>query len=155
MENPELEYVGFWLRLWASIIDTVLVSMLTAPLLWWLYGADYFTEPVMARGPVDSLITYLFPAIAAVAFWVARGATPGKMAIRAQIVDAETGEKPGPGQAIGRYVGYYVSLFALGLGFIWVAFDRRKQGFHDKLAGTVVVRPKRPETVTFSKASGA
>ncbi len=43
-------------------------------------------------------------------------------------------------QLIGRYLGYYVSIFALGVGFLWVAFDPRKQGWHDKMAGTVVIR---------------
>ncbi|MGZ8994756.1 MAG: RDD family protein, partial [Burkholderiaceae bacterium] len=46
------------------------------------------------------------------------------------------------GQSIGRYFGYYVSTIPLLIGLIWVAFDSRKQGWHDKLAGTVVVRPK-------------
>ncbi len=44
------------------------------------------------------------------------------------------------GQAIGRYLAYYVSSIPLGLGLLWVAFDRRKQGWHDKLAGTFVIR---------------
>lgn len=53
---------------------------------------------------------------------------------------------------IGRYLAYYVSLIPFGLGFIWVAFDGRKQGWHDKLAGTVVVRKKNrePKPVSFS-----
>jgi len=41
---------------------------------------------------------------------------------------------------IGRYFGYYVSGLILALGFIWIAFDKRKQGWHDKLAGTLVIR---------------
>jgi uncharacterized RDD family membrane protein YckC len=55
-------------------------------------------------------------------------------------VDAKTGGKPSTGQFIGRYLCYYLSSLLLGLGFIWVAFDSRKQGWHDKLAGTLVVR---------------
>ena len=43
-------------------------------------------------------------------------------------------------QAIGRYLGYYVSIFGLMIGFAWVAFDPRKQGWHDKLARTLVIR---------------
>ncbi len=39
-----------------------------------------------------------------------------------------------------KYLGYYLSAIPLLLGFVWVAFDKRKQGFHDKLAGTFVVR---------------
>ena len=46
-------------------------------------------------------------------------------------------------QLVIRYLGYYVSTIPLGLGLIWVAFDARKQGWHDKMAGTVVVRSRR------------
>ena len=78
-------------------------------------------------------------------------ATPGKIAIGARIVDARTGEPAGTGQLIGRYLGYFVSTLFLGLGLLWVAFDARKQGWHDKLAGTVVIRRKggRAEPVRF------
>jgi uncharacterized RDD family membrane protein YckC len=57
-------------------------------------------------------------------------------------VDEKTGGKPSTGQLIGRYLGYYVSILPLMLGIIWVGIDKRKQGFHDKLAGTLVVRSK-------------
>ena len=42
-------------------------------------------------------------------------------------------------QAVRRYIGYYISAFALYIGFIWVLFDNRRQGWHDKLAGTYVI----------------
>lgn len=142
MNSEELEYVGFWLRVWASVIDTVLVSIILAPLLTWIYGADYWTSEDLFQGPVDLVINLILPAIAIVIFWINRQATPGKMAIRARIVDAKTGGKPTTGQLIGRYFGYYVSTIPLFLGLIWVGFDPRKQGWHDKLAGTVVVRPR-------------
>jgi len=94
------------------------------------------------QGPADFLINWLLPAVAIVLFWIYRQATPGKMAIKARIVDARTGAKPKPSQLMIRYLGYYVSTIPLGLGLIWVAFDPRKQGWHDKIAGTVVVRSK-------------
>jgi uncharacterized RDD family membrane protein YckC len=65
------------------------------------------------------------------------------MAIRARIVDARTGQAPTTRQDLIRYFGYLLSVMPLGLGYLWVAFDPRKQGFHDKLAGTVVVRDAR------------
>ena len=64
------------------------------------------------------------------------------MALSAKIVDAETGKEPSIAQYIGRYFAYIISAIPFCLGFIWVAFDSKKQGWHDKLAGTVVVRPK-------------
>jgi len=138
----QVEYVGFWLRVWASIIDTVLVLIICLPLVHWIYGAEYWASTRLIQGPADFLITWVAPAIAVLLFWYYRQATPGKMAIRARIVDAKTGGKPRTGQLIGRYLAYYVSTIPLLLGFIWVGFDARKQGWHDKLAGTLVVRAK-------------
>ena len=52
-------------------------------------------------------------------------------------------------QFIIRYLGYYVAMLPLFLGIIWVGIDKRKQGWHDKLAGTVVIRSNRTEPVEF------
>ena len=142
MDDGELEYVGFWPRVGASLIDTLLLMVVCIPLVGWYYGVDYWMSAAFIRGPVDLLINWIFPAIVIVLFWVYRQATPGKMLISARIVDANTGGKPTTGQLIGRYLAYYVSTIPLCLGFLWVAFDPRKQGWHDKLAGTVVVRSK-------------
>ena len=91
------------------------------------------------------------PAIAIILFWIYRAATPGKMAISAKIVDVQTGGQPSTGQLVGRYFAYFISALPLGLGIFWVAFDKKKQGWHDKLAGTVVVRKINvgPESVAF------
>jgi RDD family protein len=68
-----------------------------------------------------------------------------------RIVDARTGANPTAAQHIIRYLGYFVSILPLFLGALWVAFDPRKQVWHAKLAGTVVVRPKvvQPTDVVF------
>ena len=84
--------------------------------------------------------------VAIIAFWLLKQATPGKIAISAKIVDAKTGGEPSIGQYIIRYIAYFLSTIPLCLGFIWVAFDSKKQGWHDKIAGTVVVRPKKRDT---------
>jgi uncharacterized RDD family membrane protein YckC len=141
----DVEYVGFWARVGAAIIDSILILLVTFPLLLAFYGWAYFDtdQSSVIAGPADVLISWVLPIAATVAFWLYRQATPGKMAIGARVVDAETGATLSIGQAIGRYVGYLVSTIPLGLGLLWVAFDRRKQGWHDKLARTVVVRTKR------------
>ncbi len=141
--DSELEYVGFWLRVGASLVDTVLLVAATAPLLWLLYGRAFDPTSTDLTAPGNFLFDWVLPAVAIVAFWIARQATPGKMLISARIVDARTGAKPTLAQAIVRYLGYFVSTVPLGLGLIWVGLDPRKQGWHDKLAGTVVVRPRR------------
>ena len=138
----ELEYVGFWLRVWASIIDTVLIAIVTIPLLMAIYGRDQLASGVSFSGTANFFISYIVPAVAVIVFWSTKHATPGKMAIGARIVDAKTGGAPSVGQHIGRYLGYFVSIFPACLGLIWVGFDHRKQGWHDKLAGTVLVRQK-------------
>ncbi|MEO7252775.1 MAG: RDD family protein [Casimicrobium sp.] len=143
MANDDLEYVGFWLRVWASVIDTVLILMVMYPLLVAVYGWAYFGSDKLIQGPADVLISIVLPAAAIVWFWLKRGSTPGKDAISAKIVDAISGGPPTFGQSVIRYLGYYVSAIPFGLGLIWVAFDPRKQGWHDKLAGTVVVRRRR------------
>ena len=58
-------------------------------------------------------------------FWTNKQATPGKMAIRARIVNAATLGKPSMGQFVGRYLAYLLSALPLGRGFLWVAIDRQ------------------------------
>ena len=145
MNDNDLKYVGFWTRVGASLIDGLILLVIVGPVLTLYYGESYWTSEEFVQGPFDFLLSWLFPAVAIIWCWVAKQATPGKMAVRAKILDAKTGRAPSTGQYIGRYVAYFVSGIPLGLGLIWIAFDARKQGWHDKLAGTVVVSPKAAE----------
>jgi uncharacterized RDD family membrane protein YckC len=143
MNEPQPEYVGFWARVGAAIIDTILAMVIVAPLLTYFYGAEYWIRTgSLIAGPADLLLNWILPAIAVILFWIYRQATPGKMAIGAKIVDEKTLGKPSTGQLVIRYLGYYVSIIPLMLGILWVGFDARKQGWHDKLAGTLVVRSR-------------
>ncbi|OGB24464.1 MAG: hypothetical protein A3I66_10665 [Burkholderiales bacterium RIFCSPLOWO2_02_FULL_57_36] len=143
MENPDhLEYAGFWVRTWAALIDSVLLIVILFPLLTVIYGWTYWESTKFVQGPADFLLSWIAPAIVVLVFWAVKQATPGKMAVSTRIVDAKTGGNPTTTQLVIRYLGYYVSMIPLFLGIIWIAFDRRKQGWHDKIAGTVVVRQK-------------
>jgi len=135
------EYVGFWKRVAASLIDTLILLIVIVPLLLAVYGTGYLARAQESglAGFWDFVIQVVLPAVAVILFWKYRGATPGKMAISARIVDARSGAAPSTGQLVGRYFAYLVSALPLGLGFFWIGIDRRKQGFHDKLANTVVV----------------
>jgi uncharacterized RDD family membrane protein YckC len=139
--KSEFEYAGFWIRVGASLIDAVLIVAITTPVLYAIYGADYFDEEKrgLLAGPAHFLVSWVLPAVACIVFWLKRQATPGKMALSLRVVDAKTGNTLSVGQSIGRYLAYFLSA-PLGLGFFWVAFDARKQGWHDKLSGAVVVR---------------
>jgi uncharacterized RDD family membrane protein YckC len=156
MQEQDVEYAGFWVRVGATIIDTLLIMLLIFPLLVAIYGWAYFNgeKTGFIAGPADFLLSWVAPAIAIIVFWMYKQATPGKMALSVRIVDATTGSPPSTGQCVGRYLAYFVSTIPLALGLIWVAFDKRKQGWHDKLAGTVVIRAKKrgPDPVTFERA---
>jgi uncharacterized RDD family membrane protein YckC len=143
VDSPELEYVGFWLRFWAFIIDSILSMLILVPIYRVYQGEDYWSDILSATRPSEELIELVVSALAVLTFWLTRQATPGKMAIGASIVDADTGKRPTAAQFVGRYLAYYVSMIPLFLGFAWIGIDMRKQGWHDKLAGTVVVRPRR------------
>jgi len=72
-------------------------------------------------------------------FWAQNnGQTPGKSLMGIRVVKTN-GQPIGVLDAVIRYIGYYINTFLLFLGWLWAVFDSRNQGFHDKLAGTVVV----------------
>lgn len=149
MTDQDLQYAGFWIRVGASLIDTLLVFLLTVPILYLFYGQSYWLDESMIKGFWDVVVSYVFPTAAVITFWVYKSATPGKMATHLTIVDAKTGGKPTTAQFVIRYLGYYVSIIPLFLGLIWVGIDKCKQGFHDKMAGTVVLRSNSVKPVTF------
>ena len=79
-------------------------------------------------------------AVYSILLWALFGGTLGQRMLGLHVVDAATGQNIGLGRSIGRYVGFVISAIALDIGFIWAAFDPRKQGWHDKIASTFVVR---------------
>lgn len=138
-------YVGFWLRFLAFLIDSIILLVVIVPILLAIFGTDYLELAGAGKTMmVDFWVQFVLPAVAAILFWKFRGATPGKMLISARVVDAETLGPLSTGQAIGRYFSYLLSMLPLMLGFLWMAFDKRKQGWHDKLAHTVVIRDRKP-----------
>ncbi|NMQ04257.1 RDD family protein [Candidatus Accumulibacter phosphatis] len=144
MKEQDYEYAGFWVRTIAAIIDGILTALITYPLLISIYGWTHFDrkQTWIIAGPADFLISWVLPAVAVILFWLRKQATPGKIAVSARVVDARTGQTMSVGQSIVRYFAYFISALPLGLGIIWIAFDSKKQGWHDKLAGTVVIRSR-------------
>ena len=127
-----MNYAGFWRRLSAALIDSVIYSVLISLLI----GPAYANPNLQTfEGVVGAVIM----SVATIALWVRYQGTPGKLLLGCQIVDANSGEPMSYKQAVIRYLGYFVSLMTLFVGFLWIAWDKRKQGFHDKMANTVVV----------------
>ena len=141
-DTEEVRYMGFWIRFLASIIDSIWLLLLTLALGFMIYGAIYFESSKLYQGWADIFISYVLPFILTILFWYFKSATPGKMILGMKIVDAKTMEKPSTGKLVGRYLSYYISMIPLCLGFFWVAWDPKKQGWHDKIAGTLVIKEK-------------
>ena len=160
------EYAGFWIRVGANFIDLIIVIVLYSVfsgLLMFAFGG-LFTSNIYYQGshmnyPLgytffnfwDVFFQYFLPFIATIWFWLKFQATPGKMAANLKLVDAKTGGTITTGQSIGRYFATILSVIPFGFGYLWIAFDRRNQSWHDKLAGTVVIRNRRIEKVVFEK----
>ena len=134
------EYAGFWIRFGAALIDLVVMIIVLYIPLTIIHGDEYWIGEQFIYGFWDVILGYIVPIVVTIWFWLRYSGTPGKMATKLRIVDAATGNKMTTGQAIGRYFAYTIAILPLCLGLIWVGIDKKKQGWHDKLAGTVVIR---------------
>lgn len=141
LEEKNYEYAGFWIRVGAILIDIILLLMITLPLTLMIYGSDALSNnEEVFLGPADFLINNFFPFFATIVFWMYKSATPGKMVLHLKVLDEETGNRLTLGQSIGRYFAYIPATLIFMLGILWVALDKKKQGWHDKLAKTIVIK---------------
>ena len=125
--------VGFWIRLVAIFIDGILLGIVTSILNLALNGN------VQGRGGLQTLLGVLYYTY----FWSSSspwpGQTLGNKALGIRVVRTD-GSDLSITQALIRYVGLVISIICLFIGVIWAAFDPNKQGWHDKIAGTYVVK---------------
>lgn len=123
-----LPRAGFWIRVAATLLDIMLIGVVLNMMETRMFSpADYF--PLMAA-------TYF------VTFWALKGTTIGGVVCGLKVVRLD--DRPVDWSvAIVRGLGGFLSLFVAGLGFIWVAFDDERQSWHDKIAGTTIVRVPR------------
>lgn len=135
-EEYALEFAGFWIRLGASIVDLVILIFVLALILYIFSKlTDAVPFSVKIAMPVSTVISITY----FTGFYAWRGQTPGKMATGIKVI--RTDSSPLSWQyALLRYFGYIVSTLTLFIGFIWIAFDSHKQGLHDKIADTYVVK---------------
>jgi uncharacterized RDD family membrane protein YckC len=134
-----VRYAGFWRRAVAGAIDLALLLFVVIPLVASYIGLGWTTTVGLAA----IVVNWVPLGAVLIAFWKFKGATPGKMAVSAVVVDAESHAPVDFWQALTRYVGYFISTIPLFAGLAWIGFDARKQGWHDKMARTVVIyRPR-------------
>jgi uncharacterized RDD family membrane protein YckC len=140
---PGWHYAGFWVRFLAIIIDAIVLGLLSAALIP-LTGAEMITTTtngVVTVNYASNAWSTLIGLIYFVGLWAWRGQTIGMMPFNMKVVGVADGNKIDVLRGLLRYVGIIISIIPLFLGLIWAAFDSRKQGWHDKIAGTVVIRP--------------
>jgi len=134
------EYIGFWLRFVASIVDNIWMGILMIVLITLFSSLGLMDANMETINLEGILLQVVVPFVLIMLLWRRYSSTPGKMMFNAKILDAKTYQPVSTGRLFVRYIGYFVSVIPLCLGFVWIGFDSKKQGFHDKLAGTVVVR---------------
>ncbi|MHB1871369.1 MAG: RDD family protein [Steroidobacteraceae bacterium] len=121
MEFATLPRAGFWIRMLALLIDIVLIGFALN-----LIGHDGHSSMLLLLAAYGAIM------------WKLRGTTVGGIICHLRVVRID-GQPLNWETAILRALGCFLSLVAAGLGFFWIAFDRERQGWHDKIAGTVVV----------------
>jgi uncharacterized RDD family membrane protein YckC len=124
MELAAAARVGFWPRFGATLLDLMVVGFIN----------------LMTFGETNSFWIYL--ALYHVAFWTWKGTTLGGSILGLKLVRLD-GRPVDLSTAIVRALGSIVSLLPLGLGFLWVAWDDEVQSWHDRIAGTTMVRAPR------------
>ncbi|MBN1663187.1 MAG: RDD family protein [Deltaproteobacteria bacterium] len=151
----QYRYGGFWRRWGAMLIDSLILYMIL--LIFVLAGAAAFrlnlsmSEFKFLVGEFGEMsgaylvIYYGANLLISMAYYTyfhgTSGQTIGKMIFGLRVVQA-TGENMTFGIAFLRWVGYLISGLCFYLGFLWAAFDGKKQGWHDKIAATVVIRTR-------------
>ncbi len=138
---PGYAFGGFGPRLVAYIIDIVIFGVIATILL--IVGTLLAVTSAVA-GAAGLLILVVLLAVASLAyfpyFWATSGSTPGMRVMGLRVVRDSDGGPISSGQAILRMVGYWVSGAVFYLGYIWIFIDKRHRGWHDLIAGTVVVQ---------------
>jgi len=148
------KFAGFWRRLVAYLIDSTIITIVffvlfMIAMMAFLFGSMSGNSSEWLADLMDptkaSLIlifTWIFYVAMTIAYFTyfhgTTGRTPGKMLLGLQVLSAD-GTPISFGIAFLRAVGYLVSGALFNIGFIWAAFDKRKQGWHDKIADTVVI----------------
>jgi uncharacterized RDD family membrane protein YckC len=147
---PGYEFGDFGPRLVAYLIDGLIITaaVIAATVILAIPFAGIIgTEPQrQLTGPIAGFAVLVIIVVAVITlgyfpyFWTRSGSTPGMRMMGLKVVRDVDGGPLTTGQAVIRLIGYWVSSAVLYLGFIWVLIDKRRRGWHDLIAGTVVVK---------------
>ena len=136
-----MSYAGFWKRVAACIIDGI-ITMIGGGAIGFVFGiymqANGASDPVFLKGMGNILGILLGWVYFAVMESSPTQGTLGKMALGIKVTDTD-GNKIGFGKATGRHFGKIPSFIIFCIGYIMVAFTKKKQGLHDMMAGCLVV----------------
>lgn len=130
--NMDMHYAGFWVRVLAAFLDFIIIFVPAFAINLFLVYVKISELIYLIDIGILVLIIYLVGS---------RGATPGKMMLGLIIVN-EKKEFIGFANAALRYVGEILCGLTLGIGYLMIAFDMKKQGMHDKIAKTYVIYRK-------------
>jgi uncharacterized RDD family membrane protein YckC len=146
---PGVKFAGHGPRLVAYIIDGVISSVILLLFVIAIPAALLGSGAQPSAGRLSTgaasvfLVVFLLGAIVALGyfpfFWARSGQTPGMRPFRLYLVRDSDGGKVSAGQAILRMIGLWVSAIPIYLGFIWIFIDKRRRGWHDLIAGTVMI----------------
>jgi len=149
--------IGFGRRLVATLIDGLIVLFFSVILMGFFAILSIF---VVSYNPYGDLIGFhslflvsaiLISVIYYIRFWAkSEGQTIGKGMMGIRVISTD-GSSISVGKGIIRYLGYIIGGLIFSLGFIWITFDSKRQGWHDKLAGTYVVDEDDDETFSRTK----
>ncbi len=151
MEN----YAGFWIRFGAYIIDAIILTI-GQWIVFSIFGVSLFSADMLDPAAADSLATggfgiaYAITTIGSILYFVlmessAKQATLGKMALGLIVTDTD-GQRISFLRALGRYFAKILSAVILMIGYIMAAFTDRKQGLHDMICSTLVLKAAPGET---------
>jgi uncharacterized RDD family membrane protein YckC len=134
-------YAGFWIRFIAYFIDSLIFGIPMLGIYFVLLRSGAVSPGNSQPQAYSTTLNFIYLAISFcyfVFFW-SQGSTPGQRLFGIRVADQATFQSIGVGKAVLRYVGWFVASFCCAIGLIWAAFDSRKQGWHDKIGGTVVI----------------
>lgn len=135
---PAARYGGFWIRVVAYIIDGIIIGVVAGIIdaILHINLTDPQNPGYGAGGGVNLVLSFAY----FVGMWSWQGASLGQRIFKLKVVDANTSQPISFGKAALRWLGLLISFLVCFVGVIWVAFDARKQGWMDKIAGTLVIQ---------------